>query len=70
MLYGILHIIDYKNYYNVSVYCVLADYMALNGINIPGDAYAWIVVFIMPVNSAFNPYIYTLNALRTKQVNR
>ncbi len=29
--------------------------------DIPIVAYAWIIVFVLPLNSALNPYIYTIN---------
>ncbi|XP_060558250.1 uncharacterized protein LOC132718555 [Ruditapes philippinarum] len=37
--------------------------MALNGHEISGDVYAWAAVFILPVNSALNPILYTLSAI-------
>ncbi|XP_022091352.1 G-protein coupled receptor GRL101-like [Acanthaster planci] len=30
---------------------------------IPTEAYAWIVVFILPINSSLNPYLYTISDL-------
>ncbi|XP_074645996.1 uncharacterized protein LOC141902250 [Tubulanus polymorphus] len=30
-------------------------------VTIPGDVYAWIAVFVLPVNSATNPILYTLS---------
>ena len=36
---------------------------------IPGDIYAWTVVFLLPVNSALNPILYTMSSLKAK-VNR
>ena len=29
---------------------------------IPGTSYAWIAVFVLPLNSALNPYLYTFSA--------
>ncbi|XP_038050982.1 CUB and sushi domain-containing protein 2-like [Patiria miniata] len=29
-------------------------------VEIPTEAYAWIVVFILPINSSLNPYLYTI----------
>ncbi|XP_060587113.1 G-protein coupled receptor GRL101-like [Ruditapes philippinarum] len=37
--------------------------MALNGYVISGNIYAWTAVFILPINSALNPVLYTLTAL-------
>ena len=38
--------------------------MALSGIPIPGEVYAWIVVFILPINSAINPILYTISSIK------
>ena len=37
---------------------------------IPGSVYAWTAVFILPLNSALNPYLYTISTLqlRNRQV--
>ena len=37
--------------------------MALSGYNIPPAVYAVAVVFILPVNSALNPILYTLSSI-------
>jgi predicted regulator of Ras-like GTPase activity (Roadblock/LC7/MglB family) len=36
---------------------------------IPGDVYAWAAVFILPVNSAINPFLYTLTAIIGQRVS-
>lgn len=41
--------------------------MALSGYAISGDVYAWAAVFILPVNSALNPILYTLTAIVGKK---
>ncbi|XP_054290596.1 relaxin receptor 1-like, partial [Macrosteles quadrilineatus] len=33
--------------------------LALCRVHIPGSLYAWVVVFVLPVNSAINPLLYT-----------
>ncbi|XP_046543060.1 G-protein coupled receptor GRL101-like [Haliotis rubra] len=38
--------------------------MALNGTSISGEVYAWTAVFVLPVNSAINPILYTLPYIR------
>ena len=38
------------------------------GLTIPGEVYAWIAVFVLPVNSALNPFMYSLSAILRKQV--
>eukprot|EP00057_Strongylocentrotus_purpuratus_P016596 XP_011671070.1 PREDICTED: G-protein coupled receptor GRL101-like [Strongylocentrotus purpuratus] len=30
------------------------------GVNVTPDIYAWLVVFVMPINSSLNPYLYTI----------
>jgi hypothetical protein len=42
--------------------------MALNGHVISGDVYAWSAVFILPINSALNPILYTVTAILGKSV--
>ena len=34
-----------------------------NLVQIPADIYAWTAVFILPLNSALNPYLYTLSTV-------
>lgn len=42
--------------------------MALSGKSIPGEVYAWTAVFILPINSALNPFLYTFSAvIRTRR---
>ncbi|KAL4221448.1 hypothetical protein ACF0H5_019705 [Mactra antiquata] len=41
--------------------------MAMSGKVIPGEVYAWSAVFILPVNSALNPVLYTLTAILNKR---
>jgi hypothetical protein len=43
--------------------------LALTGHVISGDVYAWAAVFILPVNSALNPILYTLTAIIGGKVN-
>ena len=40
----------------------------MSGTVIPGDVYAWTAVFILPLNSALNPFLYTLSAILGKKV--
>ncbi|XP_045194790.2 G-protein coupled receptor GRL101-like [Mercenaria mercenaria] len=42
--------------------------MAMSGHAISGDVYAWAAVFILPVNSALNPVLYTLPAILGKKI--
>ena len=43
--------------------------MALSGTEISGDIYAWMAVLVLPINSALNPFLYTLSAILGKKVN-
>ena len=44
--------------------------MALSGTEISGDIYAWMAVLVLPINSALNPFLYTLSAILGKKVNK
>ena len=35
-------------------------------LELPASVFAWLVTFILPINSAINPYLYTIGALITK----
>ncbi|ELT91079.1 hypothetical protein CAPTEDRAFT_74096, partial [Capitella teleta] len=37
--------------------------LALGGMDIPGEMYSWTIVFILPINSAMNPILYTISTL-------
>ncbi|XP_012939299.1 G-protein coupled receptor GRL101 [Aplysia californica] len=39
---------------------IVIKIVALAGVEISGALYAWVIVFILPVNSALNPLLYTL----------
>ena len=43
--------------------------LALSGTEISGDIYAWMAVLVLPINSALNPFLYTLSAILGKKVN-
>ncbi|XP_072173250.1 G-protein coupled receptor GRL101-like [Diadema setosum] len=36
-------------------------------VEIPADIYAWTAVFILPLNSALNPYLYTLSTIMQRR---
>ena len=42
--------------------------MSIAGSSIPPTVYAWTAVLILPVNSALNPFLYTLSAVLNKNV--
>ncbi|XP_033112622.1 uncharacterized protein LOC117113409, partial [Anneissia japonica] len=42
--------------------------LSLSGtVMIPGVMYAWTAVFVLPLNSSLNPYIYTLSTIKFKK---
>lgn len=48
---------------------LLIGMLALSGHPVSGEVYAWAAVFILPVNSALNPLLYTLSAIIGVKVN-
>ena len=44
--------------------------MSLLGYSITGDVYAWTAVLILPINSALNPFLYTLSSIIARKVGR
>ncbi|RWS03618.1 G-protein coupled receptor GRL101-like protein, partial [Dinothrombium tinctorium] len=40
---------------------IILGLCSLHGIKIPSQVYAWVAVFILPLNAALNPVIYTLS---------
>ncbi|XP_070569241.1 G-protein coupled receptor GRL101-like [Ptychodera flava] len=38
-------------------------------VTIPGSVYAWTAVFILPINSAINPFLYTISVIKMKKNN-
>ncbi|KAL5014485.1 hypothetical protein ScPMuIL_008755, partial [Solemya velum] len=49
--------------------CVMGI-MAMTGYQIPGEVYVWTAVFILPVNSAINPFLYTIGTIIKQHGNR
>ncbi|XP_063951376.1 G-protein coupled receptor GRL101-like [Lytechinus pictus] len=44
---------------------ILLGVASLSGAYVPASVYAWVAVFVMPVNSAVNPILYTLGSAIT-----
>nr|XP_042905394.1 uncharacterized protein LOC107445139 [Parasteatoda tepidariorum] len=42
---------------------IVMGLLAMFGVNIPGEVYAWTAIFVLPLNSATNPLIYTISSL-------
>jgi hypothetical protein len=55
------------SYINITLIS-LSGILALNGFSISSDVYAWSAVFILPINSALNPFLYTVTAIIGKKV--
>ncbi|XP_052806499.1 G-protein coupled receptor GRL101-like [Mya arenaria] len=45
----------------------LMGMLALFDVPIPGVVYAWTVVLVLPVNSALNPFLYTISMLLSRE---
>ena len=39
---------------------------ATGSVEIPPDVYAWTAVFLLPLNSSLNPYLYTFSIARRR----
>ena len=42
----------------------------MSGHYFPLDVFAWVAVFVIPVNAALNPFLYTFNNIKKKSVNK
>ncbi|KAJ8982600.1 hypothetical protein NQ317_005072 [Molorchus minor] len=50
---------------------IIVKILALAGVPIPQDLYAWLAIFVLPINSALNPVLYTLTTtVFKKQVRK
>uniref|UniRef100_K1R631 G-protein coupled receptor GRL101 n=1 Tax=Magallana gigas TaxID=29159 RepID=K1R631_MAGGI len=45
---------------------IVIGLLASGGVNISSDVYAWVIVLILPINSALNPFIYTFSMIYRK----
>nr|KAG5710033.1 hypothetical protein BaRGS_030109 [Batillaria attramentaria] len=45
----------------------LLGLLANHGTPIPGEANVWSAIFVLPLNSALNPFLYTLNGLAERR---
>lgn len=45
---------------------IASKLLALANFHISGDAYAWLVVFVLPLNSAVNPLLYTFSTPKNR----
>ncbi|KAL8617698.1 hypothetical protein ACOMHN_039646 [Nucella lapillus] len=44
----------------------LMGLLAFSGVPIPGEVSVWVAVFVLPINSALNPFLYTLSSARER----
>ncbi|OWF43947.1 G-protein coupled receptor GRL101 [Mizuhopecten yessoensis] len=54
---------DFFCWFPIGVMGVLAKC----GVRIPDDVYAWVMVFVLPMNAAINPFLYTATAIWRKR---
>ncbi|XP_033752655.1 G-protein coupled receptor GRL101-like [Pecten maximus] len=50
---------DFCCWFPIGVMGVLSRY----GVKIPDEVYAWVMVFVLPINAAINPFLYTATAI-------
>ncbi|KAJ8031757.1 hypothetical protein HOLleu_25063 [Holothuria leucospilota] len=48
---------------------IITGILSTAGYEISTDVYAWFAIFVLPINSAVNPFIYTLPAMKRKKKN-
>lgn len=54
-------------YKNAALAIVNSYIFSVLGISIGDDLYAWLAVFVLPVNSALNPILYTVTTKMFRQ---
>ncbi|XP_069106692.1 G-protein coupled receptor GRL101-like [Argopecten irradians] len=54
---------DFCCWFPIGVMGILSVY----GIPIPNEVYAWVMVFVLPINAAINPFLYTASAVLRKR---
>ncbi|XP_034314029.2 G-protein coupled receptor GRL101 [Magallana gigas] len=47
---------------------IVIGLLASGGVNIPSDVYAWVIVLVLPINSALNPFIYTFSMIYRQKI--
>ena len=43
--------------------CLISALVQAGVVSIPSDVFAWVVTFVLPINSAINPFMYTIGSL-------
>ncbi|XP_033753172.1 G-protein coupled receptor GRL101-like [Pecten maximus] len=54
---------DFCCWFPIGVMGVVSRY----GVKIPDSVYAWVMVFVLPINAAINPFLYTASAIWRKR---
>ncbi|KAJ8047943.1 hypothetical protein HOLleu_00065 [Holothuria leucospilota] len=49
---------------------IIAGLLTQSGVKMTVDMYAWAVIVAMPINSALNPFIYTISLMKKKEKNK
>ena len=62
-----MHINDFLHLVHLFTY-FFVGLLAISGQVISGEVYAWVAVFILPINSALNPFLYSFANLRKKVI--
>ena len=48
---------------SLQVPIIMIGFIGIGGTQIPAQVSAWVAVFVLPLNSAVNPILYTMSAL-------
>ncbi|XP_033759183.1 LOW QUALITY PROTEIN: G-protein coupled receptor GRL101-like [Pecten maximus] len=54
---------DFCCWFPIGVMGVISKF----GYQMPGSVYAWVMVFVLPINAAINPFLYTASAILRKR---
>ncbi|XP_038059677.1 relaxin receptor 2-like isoform X1 [Patiria miniata] len=46
---------------------IIVKFVALGGVSVSNSVYAWFAIFVLPINSALNPILYTMTTVLFKQ---
>ena len=68
--YGTVPTVCYYVFSFYSSLYIITGVISMSGHLFPLDVYAWVAVFVIPVNAALNPFLYTFNNIKKKSVNK
>ncbi|XP_074662379.1 G-protein coupled receptor GRL101-like [Tubulanus polymorphus] len=46
---------------------IVLGLLAMCNVQIPGEVYSWVATFVIPINSAINPFLYTFSVLAERR---